>query len=129
MMDIDLLYVQYRQQELWRQAAARALAAQVPPTRRTWRTWRQDALQMVRAALPWRRAVEPLPLGPAPVVSLLAPHGQSGTSRLEASVPRAVCPGAQDRVHAIDPVLVGVPGARECACGAPAAGVPTTVAW
>ena len=35
MFDIDLLYVKYRRQELWRHAAARALAAQVPPTRRT----------------------------------------------------------------------------------------------
>jgi hypothetical protein len=36
MLDIDLLYVTYRQQELWREAAARALTAQVRPAGPRW---------------------------------------------------------------------------------------------
>ena len=31
MVDLDLLYVTYRQQELWHEAAAQALAAHVRP--------------------------------------------------------------------------------------------------
>jgi len=36
MMDIDLLYVTYRQQELWHEAAAQALAAHVHPAGPRW---------------------------------------------------------------------------------------------
>ena len=36
MMDLDLLYVTYRQQELWHEAAAQALTAQVRPAGRRW---------------------------------------------------------------------------------------------
>ncbi len=36
-IDMDLLYVKYRQQELWHEAAAQALAATVPPARPRWR--------------------------------------------------------------------------------------------
>ena len=35
-MDLDLLYVTYRQQELWHEAAAQALAAHVHPARPRW---------------------------------------------------------------------------------------------
>ena len=35
MMDLDLLYVTYRQQELWHEAAAQALTAQVRPDRKS----------------------------------------------------------------------------------------------
>ena len=38
MLDLDLMYVTYRQQELWHEAAARALTAQVYPARPRWRT-------------------------------------------------------------------------------------------
>ena len=36
MVDIDLMYCTYRQQELWHEAAALALAAHVPPARPRW---------------------------------------------------------------------------------------------
>ena len=36
MVDIDLLYCTYRQQELWHEAAALALAARVRPARPHW---------------------------------------------------------------------------------------------
>jgi hypothetical protein len=36
MVDIDLLYCTYRQQELWHEAAAQALAAHVRPARPRW---------------------------------------------------------------------------------------------
>jgi hypothetical protein len=36
MVDLDLLYVKYRQQELWHEAAAQAPTAQVHPARPHW---------------------------------------------------------------------------------------------
>jgi hypothetical protein len=36
MVDIDLMYCTYRQQELWHEAAAQALAAHVRPARPRW---------------------------------------------------------------------------------------------
>ena len=36
MVDLDLLYVTYRQQELWHEAAAQALTAHVRPARLRW---------------------------------------------------------------------------------------------
>jgi hypothetical protein len=36
MMDLDLLYVTYRQQELWHEAAAQALTAHVRPAGQRW---------------------------------------------------------------------------------------------
>jgi len=36
MVDIDLMYCTYRQQDLWHEAAALALAARVPPGRPHW---------------------------------------------------------------------------------------------
>ena len=38
MIDIDLMYVTYRQQELWHEAAAQALTAHVRPARSRWWT-------------------------------------------------------------------------------------------
>ncbi len=43
-IDMDLLYVKYRQQELWHEAAAQALAATVPPARPRWRARVLDTL-------------------------------------------------------------------------------------
>ena len=36
MVDLDLLYVTYRQQELWHEAAVQAPTAHVPPARPHW---------------------------------------------------------------------------------------------
>ena len=44
MLDLDLLYVKYRQQELWHEAAAQALTAQVHPARPRWRARVLDTL-------------------------------------------------------------------------------------
>ena len=44
MMDIDLMYCKYRQQELWQEAAARALTATVQSGRPRWRARVLDTL-------------------------------------------------------------------------------------
>ena len=44
MLDMDLLYVTYRQQELWHEAAARALTAHVRPARPRWWARVRDTL-------------------------------------------------------------------------------------
>jgi hypothetical protein len=54
MMDMDLMYVKYRQQELWHEAAAQALAATVQPTRPRWRARVLDTLTTLFAGFPWQ---------------------------------------------------------------------------
>jgi hypothetical protein len=53
MMDIDLLYVTYRQQELWQEAAAQALTAQVYPARWRWLARVLDTLTTLFSGGPW----------------------------------------------------------------------------
>ena len=67
MLDLDLMYVTYRQQELWHEAAARALTAQVYPARPHW--WAQvlDTL-MTRFSALLRRASRRLHACPVPAV-------------------------------------------------------------
>ncbi len=55
----DLSYVKFRQQELWREAAAQALAAQCQPERPRWRTWVLEVLNTVFSPFP-RRASGPV---------------------------------------------------------------------
>jgi hypothetical protein len=54
MMDLDLLYVKYRQQELWHEAAAQALTAQVRPAGRRWWARLLDTLTTLRSGGPWQ---------------------------------------------------------------------------
>ena len=55
-IDMDLLYVKYRQQELWHEAAAQALAATVPPARPRWRAFSHgDTVSSARAPVPFAR--------------------------------------------------------------------------
>ena len=54
MMDIDLLYVTYRQQELWHEAAAQARTAQVYPARRRWLARVLDTLKTLFSGGPWQ---------------------------------------------------------------------------
>jgi hypothetical protein len=44
MVDLDLMYVTYRQQELWHEAAAQALTAKVQSGRPRWRARVLDTL-------------------------------------------------------------------------------------
>jgi hypothetical protein len=54
MMDIDLLYVPCRQQELWHEAAARARTAQGHPARRRWLARVLDTLTTLFSGGPWQ---------------------------------------------------------------------------
>ena len=54
MMDLDLLYVTYHQQELWHEAAAQALTAHVRPARPRWWAWVRDTLTTLCSDLLWR---------------------------------------------------------------------------
>jgi hypothetical protein len=54
MMDLDLLYVKYRQQELWHEAAAQALTAQVRPAGRRWWARLLDTLTTRFSGGPWQ---------------------------------------------------------------------------
>jgi hypothetical protein len=54
MMDIDLLYVTYRQQELWHEAAAQARTAHVHPARRRWLARVLDTLKTLCSGGPWQ---------------------------------------------------------------------------
>ena len=67
MVDLDLLYVTYRQQELWHEAAAQAPTATVHPARPPW--WAQvlDTL-MTRFSALLRRASRRLHACPVPAV-------------------------------------------------------------
>jgi hypothetical protein len=71
MVDLDLLYVTYRQQELWHEAAAQALAAHVRPARPHW--WAQvlDTL-MTRFSALLRRASRRSHTCPVPAVVRVA---------------------------------------------------------
>ena len=54
MVDMDLMYVAYRQQELWHEAAARVLATDVSPARPRWWAWLRDTLTTLGSDLLWR---------------------------------------------------------------------------
>ena len=54
MMDMDLMYVKYRQQELWQEAAAQALTAKVHPGRPRWRARVLDTLKTLFSGGPWQ---------------------------------------------------------------------------
>ena len=57
MMDLDLLYVTYRQQELWHEAAAQALTAHVRPAGQRWWARLLDTLTALYSGGPgqaWR---------------------------------------------------------------------------
>jgi len=54
MMDLDLLYVTYRQQELWHEAGAQALTAQVRPAGRRWWARLLDTLTTLCSGGPWQ---------------------------------------------------------------------------
>jgi hypothetical protein len=54
MLDMDLLYVKYRQQELWHEAAARALTAHVRPTRPRWWARVRDTLTTLCSGGLWQ---------------------------------------------------------------------------
>lgn len=53
MLDIDLLYVKFRQQELWQEAATRGLAARLQPEGRRWWVWVVDALTALFSGHAW----------------------------------------------------------------------------
>ena len=72
-IDMDLLYVTYRQQELWHEAAAQALAATVPPARPRWRARVLDTLTTLFSRFPWR-ASRRLRACPVPAVVRVSPH-------------------------------------------------------
>jgi len=77
MMDIDLMYVKYRQQELWQEAAAQALTAKVHPGRPRWRARVLDTLTTLFSDLLWR-ASRRLQACPVPPVVRVSPprHGR-----------------------------------------------------
>ena len=66
-MDLDLLYVTYRQQELWHEAAAQALTAHVHPARPRWRARVLDTLTTLCSDL-LRRASRRSHACPVPAV-------------------------------------------------------------
>jgi hypothetical protein len=72
MLDLDLMYVTYRQQELWHEAAARALTAQVYPARPRWRTRVLDTLTTLFSDL-LRRASRRSHACPVPAVVRVSP--------------------------------------------------------
>ena len=65
MVDMDLMYVTYRQQELWHEAAALALAADVRPARPRWWARVRDTLTTLgsdlRRRASWRSHTCPVP--------------------------------------------------------------------
>ena len=73
MLDLDLMYVTYRQQELWHEAAARALTAQVYPARPRWRTRVLDTLTTLFSDL-LRRASRCSHACPVPTVVRVSPR-------------------------------------------------------
>ena len=54
MVDIDLMYCKYRQQELWHEAAAQALTAHVRPAGRRWWARMLDTLTTLCSGGPWQ---------------------------------------------------------------------------
>ena len=54
MLDLDLLYVTYRQQELWHEAAAQALTARVRPAHPRWWARVLDTLTTLFSGGPWQ---------------------------------------------------------------------------
>ena len=74
----DLLYVKFRQQELWQEAAAQALAAKFQAARPGWRVRVLGALQRLLAASPWQTS-EPATTCPlSRTVTGLAPARHGG---------------------------------------------------
>ena len=71
MVDMDLMYVTYRQQELWHEAAALALAADVRRARPRWWARVRDTLTTVCSDL-LRRASRRAHACPVPAVVRIA---------------------------------------------------------
>ena len=71
MVDLDLLYVTSRQQELWHEAAAQAPTAQVHPARPHWWAWVLDT-PMTRFSDLLRRASRRSHPCPVPAVVRVA---------------------------------------------------------
>ena len=71
MLDMDLLYVTYRQQELWHEAAAWALTAHVRPARPRWWARVRDTLTTLCSDL-LRRASRRSHACPVPAVVRIA---------------------------------------------------------
>ena len=71
-MDLDLLYVKYRQQELSQEAAAQALAAKVRPAGRRWWGRLLDTLTTRFSGGPWQASRRSHPC-PVPAVARIAP--------------------------------------------------------
>jgi hypothetical protein len=67
MVDLDLVYVTYRQQELWHEAAAQALTAHVRPARPHWWARVLDTLTTLFSGSP-RQASRRAHACPAPAV-------------------------------------------------------------
>jgi hypothetical protein len=80
MIDIDLLYVKYRQQELWQEAAAQALRAAVQPARPRWRARVLGALTTLFSGVPWP-ASRRLQARPVPAVVRLSSPRHEGRKR------------------------------------------------
>jgi hypothetical protein len=78
MLDMDLLYVKYRQQELWHEAAARALTAPVRPTRPRWWARVLDTLTTLCFGGPWQ-ALRRSHACPVPAVVRVSPPRQERT--------------------------------------------------
>jgi hypothetical protein len=75
MLDIDLLYVTYRQLELWHEAAAQARTAQVHPARRRWLARVLDTLTTLFSGGPWQ-ASRRSHAGSVPAVMRISPPRQ-----------------------------------------------------
>jgi hypothetical protein len=78
MVDMDLMYVTYRQQELWHEAAAQALTAHVRPAHPRWWTRVLDTLTTLFSGLLWR-ASRRLPPCPVPAVLRVSQPRQERT--------------------------------------------------
>ena len=74
MVDLDLLYVKYRQQELWHEAAAQALTAKVHPGRPRWRARVLDTLTTLFSDLLWRASRRSHPCPVSAVVRVAQPR-------------------------------------------------------
>jgi hypothetical protein len=77
MFDMDLLYVKYRQQELWQEAAAQSLAAAVQPASPPWRHRVLHTLKSLVAGFPWWLS-RSTPACPVPAVVRVAQPRRGG---------------------------------------------------
>ena len=78
MVDIDLMYCTYRQQELWHEAAALALAARVRPAGRRWWARLLDSLTTLLSGL-LGRASRHSHACPVPAVVRVSPPREERT--------------------------------------------------